>query len=853
MKRVYRMLLYLFPASFRAEYGEEMFAIYNRRPGIRGLLSVFIDALASHWDILRQDLHYTVRSLKQSPGFTITAILVVAIGIGANTAVFSMTDHVLLRPLPFPDSERIVTLWESLPGYGRSEASAPNYRDWKRLNSSFEAMPAYRGLSVNLVGQGEPVRVDGAAMTFDLLPMLGVQPVQGRVFDESDDRETSSPTVLIGYRLWQSVFGKDPGLIGKTVRLDDAPYTVIGVMPAEFNYPNRDAQLWTPMRFSTQDFAERGSNHYLHVMGKLKPLVTLQLAQAEMTTIASQLEQQYPKDNKNAGINVFALRDDVSRQSRMLLKALFGAAIGVLLIACTNLAGLLLSRASTRQKEVAVRTALGAGKERLVRQLLTESLTLSILGGILGVFIAAAALPVLVKLIPTSLPIAEVPSIDLRVLSFGTLLTGLTGIAFGCVPAIRVCRKADLSGLREGARSGVGGRKETFRSALVVAEVSISVVLLVSAGLLLRALYNVQDTDTGFRHDGVITMRTVLPMPRFEKTATRVSYYTRVLDEIRALPNVEQAGYTSFLPFVMRGGVWPVVVDGYDLKPGSPPSVATSRFITPGFFATMGIAKRAGRDVEESDTQDSQKVAVVSESFARRYWPGQDPIGRRFSTIGYDRTIVGVVADIRVRGLESSSEPQMYFPYKQVRDAGNVWYAPKDLVILTSAEMGTILPAVRRIIHNADPEIPISDVQMLSDLIDAETAPRRVQVRVLGTFALVAILLAAIGIHGLLSFSVTQRTNEIGVRIALGAQSRDIISMVSNKTLQLAGIGIVLGVILAYVAGRTLQSLLAGVAPSDAFTFAIAIAVAGVMSMAGTLIPAIRAVRVDPLEAIHVE
>jgi len=442
--------------------------------------------------------------------------------------------------------------------------------------------------------------------------------------------------------------------------------------------------------------------------------------------------------------------------------------------------------------------------------------------------------------------------VDVRVLAFAALATCLTGLGFGVVPALRACGDPDASGLREGSRAGVGGHRERLRSALVVAEVTLSVVLLVSSGLLIRALWRLHGVDPGFRTEGVLTLRTSLPMPEYQATARRTQLYGQVLGDIRALPGVSSAGYISFLPMVMRGGIWPVGIPGRPEEPSESATVSL-RFVTPGFFATLGIPVLQGRDVSEADTREAQAVAVVSASFAQRHWPGQDPLGRRFTVASQERAVAGVVGDVRVRGLEGTSEPQVYLPHQQVPDGGILWYAPKDLVVRSSLAPGALIPAVRRAIARADPRQPISDVRTLAEIVEAETAPRSVQVRVLGGFAAVAALLAGIGIHGLLAFAVSNREQEIGVRIALGARSGDILGLVLRQGLLLASAGVVLGIALAYVAGRGLEALLAGVSPRDAPTFLTAVVLALVMTIAGSLLPALRAVRVDPLTAIRAE
>lgn len=861
----YRLLLRLYPASFRAEYGSEMCAVYlQRRRDASNALSILLlwletiantlfDALRVHWDILQQDLRYAARTLSRSAGFTATAILVAALGIGANTAAFSLTDHVLIRPLPFADSDRLMILWEdqSPRGYFEMEPSPANFRDWKRMSTAFEGMAAWHSLSVNLVGQGEPERFEAAALTADFLPLLGVRPVIGRVFSEADDRDGASGTLLISDGLWKRRFGADPGVIGRKVILDDAPYTVIGVMPPAFCFPRRDIQIWTTTRFKQSNFVDRNDN-WLHVVARLRPGVSLDQARAEMRLVAARLEQMYPKENAHIGVNIVRMRDQVSTRSRMLLMALLGAAFCVLLIACTNLANLFLARALVRRKELAVRAAIGAGRERLARQVLTESLVLALCGGALGVLVAIAGLPLLARLVPTSLPIAETPAVDWRVLLFAAGLAGLTGIGFGIVPAMRACCDLTDSGLREGSRAGVGGRKERLRSALVIAEVTGSVVLLVACGLLIRALWRLQSTDPGFRTDGVLTMRTWLPLPKYAKTDLRAQFYERVLSGVRALPGVSGAAYISFLPIAQPGGIWRVMAPGHP-RESSEFSQASLRFITPGLFSTLGIPLRLGRDVDGADTIDKPFVAVVSESFVRKYWPRENPLGRHFMFAFADRTVVGVVGDIRVRGFERSSEPQVYLPYRQVPDAALPFYTPKDLVIHASAGEDLLLPAIRGIVRQVDSDQPISDVRAFSEVVAGDTAPRLVQVRVLGAFAAIAFLLAAIGIHGLLSFAVSNRRQEIGVRIALGAQSGDILKMVLGQVVALAAAGVVLGVTLAYAAGRTLEALLAGVKPSDAATFLAAVALALLMTILGSILPAIRAVRVDPTTVIRAE
>jgi putative ABC transport system permease protein len=849
--RFYKALLHLYPKSFRAEYGDEICAVFahQQTSPITATFEALRNAPAAHFDILRQDLRHSLRTLLRTPGFTIVAILVLALGIGANTSVFSVTDFALIRALPFPSSDRLVKLWQNLPGYSRMELSPANYRDWQKMSTAFQDFAAFTEKPVNLVGEGNPERMDAALVSGNFFHTLDVQPLLGRSIAAADDRDGSPRVAVLSYALWQSIFGGDAAVLGRKINLDGLPYLVVGIMPPQFRYPDHDVALWTALQLPESAFADRNDN-WLEGLARLRSGVSLQQARAQMNVVADQLRRQYAKELEHSAANVELLRDDVSRMPRFLLPALSGAAICVLLIACMNLANLLLARALSRQKELSIRTALGAGRERLVRQLVTESLVLAVAGGSLGVLLASFALPLLNKLVPP-MPVSGSPSIDLRVLAFSAIVTALTGIACGVFPAWQASRNDAIDGLRE--RSGASsGQKAGLRSALILAEITLSVVLLISTGLLLRALFKIQSVDPGFRSDNVLTLETALPMPKYSDTTKRASFYRQVLPQIQALPGVSNAAYISRLPMTMFGGIWPVDIDGKTLD-RSDGHVASLRFITPGFFSALSIPLHSGRTLSESDDAGRQLVAVVSDSFARRYWPDQSPLGRHFKFGLADRTVVGVVGDISFRGLNQPSEPQVYLPYAQQGSGNLIYYAPKDLVIRASGNAGLLLPAVRRIIQSSDPELPISHVRMLSEIVDANTASRAVQARMLAVFAALALLLAGIGIHGLLSFTVSNRSAELAVRMALGAQRSDILRIVLRHSLTLAVAGVTLGAALAYVAGRSMQVLLAGIPPADAATFLVAIALCFLMTLAGSLVPSLRALRVDPIAAIRAE
>ena len=864
--RAYRLLLLAYPASFRAEYGEEMAADFRHRlreaGGRTARLSLWLDvtretlmtAFQIHWDILRQDLRYAVRTLSRARGFALTTIAIVALGVGANTAAFSLTDFVLFRPLPFGDPDRLVTVWQQAPGYPRIELSPPNIRDWKAAATSFASLGIYKSYAASMLGAGEPQRVTGAMISGDLFPTLGVAPALGRSVIAGDGKGQSESALILSDRLWRAAFGADPGVLGRKLVLDERVYEVVGVMPRGFSFPSRDAEVWVPIELDDEDYEAR-TNNEIYAVGRLRPGVTLAAARAELQVLAAQTALRYPKENANTSATVHDLRDDLSRESRTMVLALSGAAFCVLLIVCGNLANLLLARALGRRQELAVRAAMGAGRERLVRQLATESIVLAVTGGAIGVLLASALVPLLWQLVPPVLPTDAIPGIDLRVLLFAAVLTLITTIAFGLAPVLRTGAgaHADISGLREGARA-LGGRKERLRGALVVGEVVASVVLLVCTGLLIRALVTIQGRDPGFRTEGVLTLRTDIP-GKYAVTARRAELYDQILGKIRALPGVVDAAYISGLPMVWGGGIWPVGVNGAEVERRSSNS-ASMRFTTPGFFRAMQIPLLRGRALGDTDTGTSQAVAVVSESLVKRYWPGpgnNDGLGKTFEFAGRTRTIVGVVADVRVRGLERESEPQVYLPHRQQPD-GRLWmYTPQQLVIRSTGALAQLGPAVREIVRAVEPDLPISAMRPMTEIVDLQTASRSVQLRVLAGFTLVAFLLAAIGIHGVLSFSVTQRTPEIGVRIALGAQRSDILNLVMRRGMALAAGGLLPGLGLAYLAGRSLQALLVGVPPDDPTTYTAAVVLTMAMALAGTLLPTLRALRIDPLRAIRAE
>jgi predicted permease len=848
----YRALLFLYPASFRAEYGEEMCRIFRRRwrdaSGLIAAVTILFEALYEtgcnavgvHWDILCQDLRYATRTLRRAAGFTVTVVLVTSLGIGATTAAFSIADPVLIRRPPFADADRLVRLRETRSGMPAFEVSPADYRDWKRADHAFEAMGCFRSVASNLTGADGPERLEGAEVTAEVLPILRGQTDADSLHTGSDEG-WSTPGVFIREDLAMRMGGRF-GALGKQMLLDGVPHAIVGVLPLDFRFPGNDTVFWKLMQFDERDFAFRNDRR-LQVIAKLRSGVTITAARAELTAIAQEIERRHPRENSGIGAQATEFAFDIEPQTKLLVIALFAAAFCLLLIVCANLTNLLFARAASRSGEMAVRAAIGGGKQRLVRQLMTESILLAFLGGSVGVILATCIAPVLARLIPATLPLPI--AVDWRVLLFAAVVTVTTGTGFGAIPALRVSAGAEKRSLRVLMEPGHTG--ERVRSALVVFEVAGSLMLLVSSGLLLQTLWKVRSVAPGFQAGQVVSMRTALSMPRFADSAQRQLFYGRVLKGVRQLPGVSSAGYTSFLPMMMRGGMWPVKFADQDRDSG----MAIIRFVTPGFFETLRVPILRGRDVSESDTLDRPLVAVVSESFARRYWPHSDPLGQRFRCGAKERLVIGITGDIRTRGIEVKSEPQVYLPYQQVPDSAALFWAPKDLVIRTTLGLRDLVPRVREVVRTADAGQPVSDIRLLSEIVSAETSPRAIQAGVIAAFATISIVVAAIGMSGFLSYVVSQRGREIGIRIALGAQPNEIFRAVLCRGLALGGVGMVVGAVASVPVVSIMRKLLWGVGPNDPLAICTAVTLTIAVILSGTALPAIRAARVDPITQIR--
>ena len=797
------------------------------------------------------DLRYGLRLLRKSPAFTAIAVVTLALGIGANAAIFSTVNAVLLRALPYHEPDRVVLVWEdaSYVGFPINTPAPANYFDWKRRNDVFTDIAATRGASANLTAGGPPEQVLGRAVTSNFFSVLGVQPILGRTFTDSEDRAGAAVTV-ISYGLWQRRYAGDPTLVGRTILMNGASREVIGVMPRGFVFRNRNVDFWNPASFTPAQAAARDS-HYLNVVARLRPGVTLARAREQMSAIAQQLRVEYPDSNERVGASVVPIQDDIAGNTRIELLVLMAAAGCVLLIACANLASLLLSRAVGRRGELAVRAALGATRGRLIRQMVVEAMALSFVGGALGIALAPVGMKLVASLVPAGVP-EMTSSVDRSLLLFCLGISLATGLIFSIVPALHAARASLQDALQQSGRSGVGGRHRITRDALVVAQVAAALVLLVAAGLMLRTLANLRAIDIGFRAGHLLTMRTTLPPAAYAESSKRLGFYDRVVERVKALPGVETAAYGSTLPFLSIGNTSSYTVEGRTPAPGDPGD-ALYRVGTNDYLRTLGVQLVEGRLPDARDGRDAPKVAVLNETFARRYWPHQSALGHRVNFSSPDapwRTIIGVVKDVHERGYELAMKPGVYVPFAQDLDT---WALPENLVVRTSGDPLALAGAVRQIIADVDPQQPIAAVRTMDDIIDLGVADRQQQMTLLAVFAGLALLLASIGLYGVLSYAVTQRSREIGLRIALGATSGSILRMVVGRGLALTAVGLGAGLVLAWAGAQTMTKLLYGVAATDTATFGAVVALLAVVALAACSLPALRASRLNPIAVLKDE
>ncbi|HZM90268.1 MAG TPA: ABC transporter permease [Blastocatellia bacterium] len=819
---------------------------------------------------LLQDLRFGFRLLLKNPGFSAVAILALALGIGANTAIFSVVDAVLFRPLQFERPNSLVAVWERdlKKGEDHDSVMAGNFVDWKNRSQIFEAMSAHAGGSVNLTGLAEPERIRGARVSAGLFPLLGITPQVGRVFSPDEDQPGHQRVVIIGDRLWRSKFGGDPEVVGRWITLNNQDYEVVGVMPAGFALPlNEDSEIWTPLVFTNEELTHRNS-HYLKVLARLKPDVSLEQANAEMTSLAAQLESEYPKSNDGTGAAVFSLHSEIVGDVKRPLLIFLGAVAFILLIACANVANLMLARAASRQREIAVRIALGASRWRLVRQMLIESVVLALAGGAAGLLLSLWGIEFLSAAAEgMSAPRARSIGLDGRVLLFTFGASVLTGLIFGSVPALQASKPDLNDALKEGGRSSGSLRRNRTRNLLVVSEMALAFVLLVGAGLLINSFLKLRAVDPGLKPGNVLTMNITLPRQKYAKSEQVISFHRQLLEQVAAVPGVETVGSVTALPY---GGSTNSF--GYTIE--SPVSDQTTSIISQlasaHFFRAIGIPMLGGREFNEGDVDGAAPVVIVSDALAKRFWPDQEPLGRRIKWGNKEfgspwMTVVGVVGDVRQRGLDTQPRPTLYVPSLQLgepikmqvgitlRDLMTDDARSIELVVRSTSGVAGLQNAVRAAVWNVDPNQPVVRIKTMEQILADTMIVQRFSTSLLAGFAGIALALAAAGIYGVISYSVTQRTHEIGIRMALGADQRDVLRLVVGQGMVPALIGLGVGIAGAIGLTRFMRSLLFNVSVTDPITFGVIGFLLFVVAVAACYLPARRAARVDPMIALRCE
>jgi putative ABC transport system permease protein len=809
------------------------------------------------------DLKHGLRLLLKNPGFTAAAVIVLALGIGANTAIFSVVNAVLLRPLPFHDPARLVQVWhvppaKSFPGMTEFAVSAANFIDWQKENHVFDKMTIYTSSALSLTGRDQPEQLQGAAVSSDFLATLQARPWLGRTFTADEDQPGKNHVIILSYGLWKSKFAGNPEIVGHSAKLNGESYLVAGVMDAKFRFPDF-AQYWKPMGWTDKERAVRGEHHY-GVIARLNPGSTLPQAQAEMNTISSRLAEQYPEDDKGWGAVVVPLREQMVAAVRPALLILLGAVAFVLLIACANVANLVLAKTLGRRKEVAVRVALGATASRIVQQILAETVLLSLAGGALGLILARFGIQLTMKFLADNLPKSTEVSLDAGVLLFTLVLALATGLVSGILPAIRLTKTNINDALKQGLgktdSDSSGGRT---RSILVVSEVALSLMLLIGAGLMIRSLWRLSTVDAGFDPHDVLTLTMVVAGNKYSRPIDEVAFYDQVLSKVRALPGVTAAGLIDDLPLNDEGSHQPVAIEGQPALAMSDQPEVDTRTISPSFLTALHISLRRGRDFSAADTGDRPAVAIISESMAKRFWPNEDPIGRHL-TMSFSpekvRQIVGIVADVKLTGLDAaSSSATVYLPMAQTSASPFGEWSPfsMQLAVRTASRPASLTSAVTAAIHSVDADQPVVDVMTMDNLVDSSLSQRRFSMVLLAAFAALALLLAGVGIYSVLAFAVRRRVREIGIRVALGAEVKDILRLIITEGMKPALIGLLLGVAGALALGRVLASFIYGIAAYDPLTFAVVATLLAAVALLASIIPAYRAARIEPTRALREE
>ena len=800
-------------------------------------------------DSIIKDIRYGVRGLLKRPGFTAIALVALALGIGANTAIFSLVNAVVIRPLPFPDPDRLVWVFGNIRNGGsRASVSPPDFLDYRSQNKTFEQFAASgtQPLAVNLTGSGEPERLFASAVSGNYFDTFGITPAIGRAFTLDNEKPGSDQVTVLSHAFWQKRFGGDPNIVGKTITLDSKSYQILGVMPAGVSFP-QTAELWIPMNFDGDPDMKMRKAHFLRPIARLKPGVTLTQAQADTDMIAARLEQQYPDSNTGWNLRLLSLREQLVGGTRTMLFVLFGAVGFVLLIACANVANLLLVRAAARQKEIALRTALGASRLRIVRQMLTESLLLSILGGALGALLAVWGVQLLVTLSADSLPPTVNVTIDPNVLAFTFVISIATGLLFGLAPAFRTAKVNLIDSLKDGARGAEGTLRNRTRSLLIVFESAIAVVLLIGAGLLVRSLIALQSVDPGFDSNNVLTLRIDLPRQKYAGEGKPAKFFEELETRISSIPGVQTVGLITELPMSGQLNDLPFTVEGRPPVTVDQAFDADFRLVNQHYFNALHIPLLRGRNFTEQEVREGKPVTLVSQQLVDTVFPNEDPMGKRLiSAIGGTAfEIIGVVGDIRHRSLQRPPFAAMYFPTLNSNRM--------NIVVRTQNDPLSIVGAVRQQVQALDRDQPISAVKRMSDWVDSSVTAQRYSTTLLAAFAALAMILAATGIYGVMSYTAAQRTHEIGVRMALGARRVDVLKLVVRQGMLLTVVGVILGLIGAFALTRVMQSLLFGVTAKDPFTFAAVAGLLSAVAFIACLVPALRATKVDPLVALRYE
>ncbi len=815
-------------------------------------------------ETILQDIKYSFRMLAKNIGFTIVAVLALALGTGANTAIFSIVNGVLLHPLPYGEPDKVMMVWVNNLKTGKNQQpiSVPDFEDYRKQSQAFDQLAAFSYQDFNLIGEGEPEHLTGSIVTANFFSTLGVTPIHGRVFLPEEDQPGANRVVILSHGLWQRRFASDPDIVGKSILLNDAPFVIVGITPANFRAPEKKDEIWVPLSMDggdairvpsvvAPDTINKRSSRFLLGIGRLKPGFSREQAQKEMETIAGRLEEQYKDTNTSVSLQVVPIEQHLIGDIRPALLILLAAVGFVLLIACANVANLLLARATARQKEFSIRTALGATRFRLIRQLMTESLILGLIGGILGLLIAFSGIRLLKAINPANIPRLDEIGIDIKVLGFTILISILTGIIFGLIPAIQASSPDLNETLKEGARGSTGGiRRNRLRSIFVIIEVSLATVLLIGAGLMIKSFLSLQNVDPGFNPNDVLTMRITLPQSKYSEDQQVRDFFGQVLDRVKALPGVQSAGAAIMLPLSEDKATLRFTIDG---RPPATPNerlLANYRSISPDYFRAIGISLKSGRVFTDQDNERSPGVVILNETMAKTYWPEGDALGKHLtipSSGNNSREIVGIVGDVKHSGLDTESGTEMYVPYLQTP------WPFMSLVVRTSSPPTSLARSVRDQVYAVDSNQPVYEIKTMQEMVSDSISQPRLYTVLLGTFSAVALLLAAIGIYGVMSYSVNQRKHEIGIRMALGATRGNILKLIVGQGMILALIGLGLGVGAAVVLTRLMESLLFGVSARDLMIFISIPVLLAFVAFLACYVPARRATKVDPMVALRYE